>query len=487
MGDAAGQNDPFVELMRPPLDETPAQMMARRKRELDAQRTSDRIDEQLKRDRVQLKKEKDVTKVLLLGQAESGKSTTLKNFRMRYAPQEWEKERSGWRAVVQLNVVRSISLILRVLEAELNGDPLGEESQAEESEPLIDDVADDDVVRLADWHQRLMIRLAPMRGVEVELKIRLGAGDFAHPIRGPLRTTPFDVPSDPESGVSRRVFEVSVRSWQDVLDPGPQKIQNANLPAEEDTISATIAGCKDDMKSLWNDKMVRLALQRRRIRLPDSAGFFLNDLDRIANHDYVVSDNDIMRARLRTVGVQEYCLKFEPSWDNPGLGGSWEWRIYDVGGCQTLRSAWLPYFDNVNVIIFLTPVSVFDETLSEDPRVNRLQDSTELWTSICSSKLLAKSQLILFLNKCDLLHRKLKRGIRLNKYLKSYGERPNDVKSVVKYVREKFKEIQRRHSPRPRTPYIYPTTVTDTEATAITLDSVRDGILRENLAISHLI
>jgi hypothetical protein len=72
MGNSAGQNDPFIELMRPPPDETPAQMMARRKREQDAERVSDRIDEQIKRDRMQSKKEREVLKVLLLGQAESG-------------------------------------------------------------------------------------------------------------------------------------------------------------------------------------------------------------------------------------------------------------------------------------------------------------------------------------------------------------------------------------------------------------------------------
>jgi guanine nucleotide-binding protein subunit alpha len=49
------------------------------------------------------------------------------------------------------------------------------------------------------------------------------------------------------------------------------------------------------------------------------------------------------------------------------------------------------------VIIFLCPVSCFDERLDEDVRVNRLEDSTLLWRSICSSKLLTKTQLILFL------------------------------------------------------------------------------------------
>jgi hypothetical protein len=80
----------------------------------------------------------------------------------------------------------------------------------------------------------------------------------------------------------------------------------------------------------------------------------------------------------------------------------------------------------------VSPVSVFDQYLEEDHSVNRLKDSITLWTSICSSKLLARTQLILFLNKCDLLRRKLKRGIKVNKYLPSFGDRPNEVITVVK-------------------------------------------------------
>ncbi|PFH53457.1 hypothetical protein AMATHDRAFT_137279 [Amanita thiersii Skay4041] len=482
MGYTPAQNDPFIELMRPPPDETPAQLMARRKRELDAQRISDKIDEQIKKERALSKKEKTVTKVLLLGQAES-------DFRMRYAPEEWQRERNGWRAVVQLNIVRSISLILRVVEAELNGEPLSGDIEGEENQAPIDDIGDTEAVKFTDWHQLLMIRLAPLRGVELELKKKLGVDNYM-PVRHVSRATPFD--DGPQTGNDRalQAQEFSVRSWQDILDPGTRKLQNIDVSTALDAITATIASCKDDMKALWNDKAIRFALHRRRIRLPDSAGFFLNDLDRIATRDYTVDDNDIVRARLRTVGVQEYQLMFDHGpWDNPKIGKSngWEWRIYDVGGCRTLRAAWLPYFDNVNVIIFLTPVSVFDETLWEDPTVNRLQDSIGLWTSICSSKLLAKAQLIHFLNKCDLLHRKLKRGVQLQNYLASYGERPNDVSSAIKYLRDKFRDIQKKRSPAPRTPYIYPTTVTDTEATAITLESVRDGVLRENLTTSQLI
>ena len=72
-----------------------------------------------------------------------------------------------------------------------------------------------------------------------------------------------------------------------------------------------------------------------------------------------------------------------------------EWCIYDVGGSRTQRIAWYPYFDDINAIIFLAPINCFDEQLAEDRRVNRLQDSVLLWKAVCSTKLLAKVQLIL--------------------------------------------------------------------------------------------
>lgn len=49
-----------------------------------------------------------------------------------------------------------------------------------------------------------------------------------------------------------------------------------------------------------------------------------------------------------------------------------EWLVYDVGGSRTQRAAWQPYFDSANAIIFIVAVSAFDETLAEDPNMNRM-------------------------------------------------------------------------------------------------------------------
>ncbi len=38
---------------------------------------------------------------------------------------------------------------------------------------------------------------------------------------------------------------------------------------------------------------------------------FLDDLERIATSDYEPTDDDVVRARLRTLGVQEHRILFE--------------------------------------------------------------------------------------------------------------------------------------------------------------------------------
>jgi hypothetical protein len=123
--------------------------------------------------------------------------------------------------------------------------------------------------------------------------------------------------------------------------------------------------------------------------------------------------------------------------------------MYDVGGtrssvrfspvdlravthAKSQRAAWYPYFDDVNAIIFLAPVSCFDEKLAEDRRVNRLEDSYLLWKSVCACKLLVNTQMILFLNKCDLLDAKLSRGIKIKDSVPSFGDRKNDLPTATK-------------------------------------------------------
>ncbi|KAJ3537053.1 hypothetical protein NMY22_g5760 [Coprinellus aureogranulatus] len=65
---------------RAPPHETPQERALRLEQEVQAKKRSDAIDDELRRERERTRKEaKGVVKVLLLGQSESGKSTTLKS------------------------------------------------------------------------------------------------------------------------------------------------------------------------------------------------------------------------------------------------------------------------------------------------------------------------------------------------------------------------------------------------------------------------
>ncbi|KAF9461031.1 G-protein alpha subunit [Collybia nuda] len=483
--------DPFAALIAPPKGETSEEKAVRERKEQEAQRISDQIDQEIKAERALLKKRQGVVKVLLLGQSESGKSTTLKNFRMTYARTAWKQERASWRAVIQLNIIRSVMTIIETLEAEADPstdddyDEDGSNSMSHESQPTIP---------LTEKHQLLTLRLGPLRRVETDLKRRLGAGaDEESAVGG---TEVLDGPEPPII----RPKEFYVRGWRSAfVAPGAlvKAMRNGggwNGHGGEkeivDEATEVIACCRDDMKALWADQVVQAVLRRRRMRLEDSAGFFLNDLDRVATRNYEPSDDDIVRARLRTLGVQEYRIQFDATSGPKFLGvgsaeGGNEWILYDVGGARTLRNAWLPFFDSVNAIIF--PISCFDEQLLEDPDVNRLEDSFLLWKAVCSSKILKQTTMILFLNKCDILRRKLRSGILLRDYVPNYGDRPNDAADVLKFMKEKFKDILKRSSPQPRVSYFYGTSVTDTKATANTLKTVRDSILRDHLKNADLV
>jgi guanine nucleotide-binding protein subunit alpha len=72
--------DPLAIFTDPPPDETQAERVTREAREALEKRVSDEIDDGIKKDKARLKKEQEIlVRVLLLGQAESGKSTTLKS------------------------------------------------------------------------------------------------------------------------------------------------------------------------------------------------------------------------------------------------------------------------------------------------------------------------------------------------------------------------------------------------------------------------
>ncbi|KAM6492716.1 Guanine nucleotide binding protein (G-protein), alpha subunit [Amanita muscaria] len=384
-----------------------------------------------------------------------------------YEPKAFRAERASWRAVIQLNVVRSIHLILDAID-----------------QAVVSSYSDRTSHHPSPDLLKLKLRLVPLLEIEKRLLHRLTPAGS-----GEVEATQLSYTERSRAFFKELAINAAVK-WKDAFVRSNYDWDRESLNSEEaidwdnpKDPGAVLYACSTDMIKLWNSTEARKILEIQNLRIEELAGFFLDSLERVTSLRYVPTDDDILRARLKTLGVKEH--KFRIS------SGTSPWRdlrIFDVGGHRSqVRAAWAPYFDDMDAIIFLAPISCFDQVLSEDPSVNRLEDSVHLWKSVVSNKLLKNTNLILFLNKIDIMKMKLNAGIRMADYILSYGNRANDFERASGYLRRKFNTILKEYSPTPRMFYGHFTTVTDTKSTKIILFNLREMLLRQHLAQASLI
>jgi len=412
-----------------------------------AQKISKEIDENISESKKVLDKKKKSAQILLLGQSESGKSAILRNFQLTFAPSQFHAERPIWKAVIQLNVIRNIKRILEVLTEEWQTTTV--------VAPNTRDL------------QRIRLGLSPLLFIETNLTKMISPGEVASQHR--------DICVRPNGE-----WKSLIRSRRAGSPPsGVSPDRNYRLQNGTDPTSA-LAALKDDIITLWEDPGVQAVLKKRHVRLEETPGFFMNDIARVADINYEPTDCDMMRARVRTLGVEEHHFVIEK-----GLDVGTDVYVTDVGGARSHRARWVPYFEDVQTIMFLAPLA-FNQQLEEDPKINRLEDSIMLWKDICSNKILANAIIILFFNKKDVLSATLAAGVRVNKYVPTYPD-GNNVDAVTKYFKHRFRSYHRRLSPSERPFIFHQTTAIDTTEMAALLIGVRDTILRINLKSGEMI
>ncbi|TFK82996.1 G-protein alpha subunit [Polyporus arcularius HHB13444] len=441
--------------------------------EAEALRISNAIDDELKREREVMKRKKarDV-KVMLLGQAESGKSTLQKQFQLYYSSQTLEKERPSWRPIVYFNILKAIRMILDELDWEYglgtSGDPLAISlAPSRSGTSRSGSGSGSSTYSKPDpaWFPELALlrsKLLPLVASEDALASELSGGISV---------------SGGRTGVYVRsgwqALNSAARSWP--LSDDYRTGMTARQSAVTNIVATTLAASMDEIEYLWWHPGVQKLVKAHKLKLEEYAAFFLANIRRIAQPDYLPSNEDILHVRLQTIGVTEH--QFDIS-----MGGTtYNWLLYDVGGARGQRHAWVPYFDDATAIIFLAPISAFDQYLEEDPRTNRIDDSLQLFTTICANKLLGNAALVLMLNKTDLLRQKLEAGVKVRKYISSYGDRPNSFEEVSEYFRAHFIQVHRRKDVSHRPLYLHFTSMLDIKATQSIIINVGEAIMRLHL------
>eukprot|EP01134_Creolimax_fragrantissima_P003440 CFRG3440T1 len=224
------------------------------------------------------------------------------------------------------------------------------------------------------------------------------------------------------------------------------------------------------LRKVWADPGVKSAyIRRREFQIGDSAAYYFDNLERIAAVEYIPTDEDILRSRVKTIGITEARFHYTAK--------NLDFRIFDVGGQRSERKKWIHCFENVTGIIFCAALSAYDTMLLEDNETNRMHESLKLFDSVANSRWFSQSAIILLLNKIDLFMDKITK-VPLSVCFPDY-EGCNEFHEAVQYIRDQYEVLNR--TPQRNQIYTHLTCATDTENVRFVLDAVTDIVIQARM------
>jgi len=228
-----------------------------------------------------------------------------------------------------------------------------------------------------------------------------------------------------------------------------------------------------DVKRLWAEQAILKAYTRRSsFQLPDSASYFFDNVERVARKDFVPSNDDILRARVRTTGIVENSFVVENN----------HFQIFDVGGQRNERKKWIHCFEGVTAVLFVCAVSEYDQTCFEDETTNRIAEALQLFSEISNSHFFVHSAMILFLNKRDLFSEKIK-TVSLRTCFQEYDGK-DEYDASIAYIQKQFED---RCKDKGKAIYTHVTCATDKNNINAVFNAVKDIVIRQSLAEGGLV
>eukprot|EP00298_Acanthocystis_sp_HF-20_P016081 c21369_g2_i5.p1 GENE.c21369_g2_i5~~c21369_g2_i5.p1 ORF type:complete len:348 (+),score=130.94 c21369_g2_i5:24-1067(+) len=235
----------------------------------------------------------------------------------------------------------------------------------------------------------------------------------------------------------------------------------------QSTIEGKTVG--DLVEILWKDPAVQKAwLKRSALQIVETHQIFLDEVNRLKQSGYLPSKEDIVYSRVRSSGVVTEKFEIE--------GKTFE--LYDVGGQRNERKKWIHVFDNVHAVIFVNALSEYDQVCFEDGTTNRMQESLTLFKSMAEHELFKSTGFILFLNKTDILKKKL--GPHPINEVPDFSDYSGgeDFDKATQYFIKKFEDVSKVANPN-RNLYIHLMCAADASNVKKVFDDCR-AVLMDN-------
>ncbi|KAG0374380.1 hypothetical protein BGX24_010475 [Mortierella sp. AD032] len=230
---------------------------------------------------------------------------------------------------------------------------------------------------------------------------------------------------------------------------------------------------REAIRSLWADASVQKVYRLgHTYALTDNVKYFFDAVDRIYERDYIPTDADILRCRVKSTGITETTFHM----------GKLTYRMFDVGGQRSERKKWIHCFEAVTAVLFLVAISGYDQCLVEDKDSNQMEDALMLFDQVCNSHWFIDTSMIMFMNKTDIFRTKIQYS-PVRAYFPDYSGDEGDYDAAIEFFRSRFMRLNRSEH---KEVYIHYTDATDTGLLRNIMDSVNTIILARNSSVVPL-
>ncbi|CCK73103.1 guanine nucleotide-binding protein subunit alpha KNAG_0M02500 [Huiozyma naganishii CBS 8797] len=447
---------------------------------LQIRKANDAIEHSLQ---LEKQREKNEMKLLLLGAGESGKSTVLKQLKLLHQGGFSHQERLQYSQVIWADAIQSMKILIiqaRKLGIKLDCDNPTTHNELFQAKSIVLktqtlQMVDANVAGGSDFLNDYVLKYSERHEAKRRVQSTGQAKAFdPENEKQTLQENSKDMDSLPETDEKMaNLKDIS----KDLNETGndqmfiEKKHDNARKDSRKQYSNIEIA---HSIKALWeNDKGIRQCFHRsNEFQLEGSASYYFDNILKFADQNYVCTDEDILKGRIKTTGITENDFNI----------GSTKFKVLDAGGQRSERKKWIHSFQGITAVIFVLATSEYDQMLFEDERVNRMHESIMLFETLVNSKWFSNTPFILFLNKIDLFEEKVKKT-PIRKYFPDYQGRIGDAEAGLSYFEKIFLSLNRNNKPI----YVRRTCATDTQTMKFVLSAVTDLIIQQNLKKSGII
>lgn len=199
----------------------------------------------------------------------------------------------------------------------------------------------------------------------------------------------------------------------------------------------------------------------------DHGVYFLSIIDRVSSVEYLPTDAEILMLRRVTEGRESIEFEMEIELANKKKN-QFKLKVTDVGGQAHEQEEWKKVCEEekLDSVIYVCALSEFDSI--DKNNNNILKSQLSLLAKIVKSQLFEDTDLVVLMNKTDLLAKKLVHK-KIGDFFKAFHNIDNEPETVVEHFQRELEELSKRVlekrgvSEVGRLPLVIPTCALDTQ------------------------